>query len=392
MSIRYVCEHCGASMKIKDELAGKKGHCPKCKGEFVIPALSTAGDVDEYSLAQKSGTARPASGAGVAASRDVNDLPDFPASDDSVDGPFLSGPSPAKPVGKNKPESAFDPDDPFASLGDDADSPPARKKAPAPKNDSDDFFGDEPARAPAPAASRKQARPAPEEDEEEWEDFDDDDSSHKSGKRALPGAKGSAATVADDFMRSFSGSGADDLGEADSPKKKKRRIFGGGGEDKGLSEGTFELADLFMFGLTRAVPILLGTVVLIWGVYAMSSRMMGDSLALPPLGQVTGSVTLDGAVVPGATIFFRPIGNNGESTKFSGSIAITDAAGMYRLIYRTDIPGAAVGKHKVEIRAKNAQSQEIVPPNYNIRTELFVEVAGGNNTHDFPLKSGARKP
>jgi hypothetical protein len=51
-----------------------------------------------------------------------------------------------------------------------------------------------------------------------------------------------------------------------------------------------------------------------------------------------------------------------------------------------------VGKHKVEIRAKNAQSQEIVPPNYNIRTELFVEVAGGNNTHDFPLKSGARKP
>ena len=40
MTIRYECQDCGAAMKIKDKLAGKKGHCPKCKTEFTIPGSS----------------------------------------------------------------------------------------------------------------------------------------------------------------------------------------------------------------------------------------------------------------------------------------------------------------------------------------------------------------
>lgn len=37
MTIRYKCQDCGSVLKIKDELAGSDGRCPKCKREFVVP-------------------------------------------------------------------------------------------------------------------------------------------------------------------------------------------------------------------------------------------------------------------------------------------------------------------------------------------------------------------
>ena len=37
MTIRYTCDKCGSVLKIKDELAGTDGKCPKCKTRFVIP-------------------------------------------------------------------------------------------------------------------------------------------------------------------------------------------------------------------------------------------------------------------------------------------------------------------------------------------------------------------
>ena len=41
MGIRFLCEHCGKKLNIKDELAGKKGRCPKCNERIEIPAEST---------------------------------------------------------------------------------------------------------------------------------------------------------------------------------------------------------------------------------------------------------------------------------------------------------------------------------------------------------------
>jgi hypothetical protein len=37
MTIRYSCTSCGSVLKIKDELAGTPGKCPKCKSEFTVP-------------------------------------------------------------------------------------------------------------------------------------------------------------------------------------------------------------------------------------------------------------------------------------------------------------------------------------------------------------------
>lgn len=37
MTIRFTCPGCGSLLKIKDQLAGTDGKCPKCKTEFVVP-------------------------------------------------------------------------------------------------------------------------------------------------------------------------------------------------------------------------------------------------------------------------------------------------------------------------------------------------------------------
>ena len=47
MSIRYECDQCGSVLKIKVDLAGKPGKCPKCKTAFTVPA--EAGDFDPSS-------------------------------------------------------------------------------------------------------------------------------------------------------------------------------------------------------------------------------------------------------------------------------------------------------------------------------------------------------
>jgi len=42
MTIRYKCSECGATLKIKDDLAGTAGKCPQCKTAFTVPGLETA--------------------------------------------------------------------------------------------------------------------------------------------------------------------------------------------------------------------------------------------------------------------------------------------------------------------------------------------------------------
>lgn len=41
MGIRFLCDTCGKKLNIKEELAGKKGRCPKCDAVITIPTEST---------------------------------------------------------------------------------------------------------------------------------------------------------------------------------------------------------------------------------------------------------------------------------------------------------------------------------------------------------------
>lgn len=43
MPIKFKCSGCSAVLQVKDELAGKKGRCPKCQSVIVVPTPSAEG-------------------------------------------------------------------------------------------------------------------------------------------------------------------------------------------------------------------------------------------------------------------------------------------------------------------------------------------------------------
>jgi hypothetical protein len=105
---------------------------------------------------------------------------------------------------------------------------------------------------------------------------------------------------------------------------------------------------------------------------------------LPPLGEVSGTVTLDGKPLEGAIVVFEP-----ETTRASN--AKTDAQGKYELMFNTTIRGAAIGDHKVRISRRGdplTGGQESVPARYNDQSELTVNVKSGKNADiNFELKT-----
>ena len=131
---------------------------------------------------------------------------------------------------------------------------------------------------------------------------------------------------------------------------------------------TENLKTLLVAGLLLAGPLL-------------AAGGCGGSSDRPELGQVEGTVTLDGNALAGATITFQP--QQGKASR-----GVTDAQGHYVLTYLRDIRGAAIGPHTVAITtATEASPQEKLPARYNRKTELKKEVAAGPNTIDFPLES-----
>jgi hypothetical protein len=123
------------------------------------------------------------------------------------------------------------------------------------------------------------------------------------------------------------------------------------------------------------------------------ATLVGCGSDAPPLGQVTGTVTLDGKPVDGAMIQFEPT-TSGLPTAFGQ----TDAQGKYELWYSRGNKGASLGEAIVRITAfqeadddsAKKKRPEIVPAKYNLTSELKVEVKPGAQVYDFPLKSGGQ--
>ena len=103
----------------------------------------------------------------------------------------------------------------------------------------------------------------------------------------------------------------------------------------------------------------------------------------PPLGRVSGTVTLDGAVLANATVLFTPAGRGRCSQ------GITDAAGRYELRYLRDIRGANIDRHTVRITTASEENggRERLPPRYHSRSQLQARVAVGGNRLDFDLRT-----
>jgi hypothetical protein len=129
---------------------------------------------------------------------------------------------------------------------------------------------------------------------------------------------------------------------------------------------------------------------------------LGCSRGGAPLGEVRGTVKLDGKPVPQALVTFQPTGNVGTY-----SAAYTDASGEYRLVYSRTRHGAWVGEHEVTIstavevadeNGRTKRNPERIPARYNKRTELIRQVSARANRIDFDLESSgiatqaAKKP
>jgi len=121
-----------------------------------------------------------------------------------------------------------------------------------------------------------------------------------------------------------------------------------------------------------------------------------QSSSAPPLGEVTGKVTLNGTPLKEATVEFQP-------AQGRPSMGVTNDQGEYRLAYTGDESGAVPGQHTVRITTARSQSggeggkpliearPELVPETYNDQTTLTADVKAGSNVIDFPLE-GKRKP
>jgi len=106
----------------------------------------------------------------------------------------------------------------------------------------------------------------------------------------------------------------------------------------------------------------------------------------PPLGLVSGTVTLDGVPLANAIVRFTPTGPGRTSE------GISDADGHYRLLYLRAIPGANIDQHTVRITTASEENggRELLPPRYHSLTELGARVVSGSNDLDFALRSQGR--
>ena len=86
--------------------------------------------------------------------------------------------------------------------------------------------------------------------------------------------------------------------------------------------------------------------------FALVLVVIGCSDA-PPLGKVSGTVTLNGNPVNKAVVVFQPEGA-------PASRGVADSNGRYELIYQMDTSGAVIGQHRVLIfLPKNAEFSEM---------------------------------
>ena len=143
--------------------------------------------------------------------------------------------------------------------------------------------------------------------------------------------------------------------------------------------------------------------VIVVGVSLLFQPGCGGLSDQPELGQVTGTITLNGKPLSGIAVVFQP--ESGRPAK-----GMTDAQGKYELTYIRHTKGTKIGPNRVEIAPSEegdeaaeelANSDEesksttkrpssgkpTIPIRYNVRSELTADVKAGENTFDFKLES-----
>jgi hypothetical protein len=148
-----------------------------------------------------------------------------------------------------------------------------------------------------------------------------------------------------------------------------------------------------------ACSALLLTVVVVAGCDA-TPRMNYEAANLI---QARGTVKLDGQPLPNAVVTFESPQNGTQS------YGMTDTSGSYRLQFDSRMTGVTPGQKLVKISTtrkilglnqsegggetdpanepKADRSQEVVPPEYNRKSQVIVDVVPSRQVYDFDLKS-----
>jgi hypothetical protein len=389
MTIRLTCASCGSQLKVKDELAGKQGHCPKCKADLVIPVPAPAAaenpieldddppvlmpaaadeppmlsmsedDADEAdgSLAGRETVTASASHEETAVAvplsldPDDDDLDEAPA---LLSGSSSSAPPPTPPRPKAKAKAKAEDFDPADFLMDDAPEPP-RRAATAPRNRPNlDLLEEQYAqqqRAERAAESRPQMGTSNTSAAEAWDH----------------------AQAAKQMMKAIKQSNAEE---------RKSRA-----EPKGES---FDFAGAFRELGMKAVGGIAVVLVAAVGLYYLANMAMGGGVKLPPVGYVTGTVKLDGKPLEGAAVFFMPFDPEGIDVKrerYRTSTGLTDANGQYKMTYVEDHAGVAIGKCRVWLTLIGPDGRSLIPGNYADGAGQMRDVVAGNQKIDFELTS-----
>ncbi len=357
MTIRYKCEECGAALNIKDELAGTKGNCPRCQVEFIVPPPE--GGVVEQKTASVVAEAVPAPR-----------RPGDPLSEDDI-GSFLAG-GPELPR-SNRELSTDDDDDTDEGEDDFADDRPVKRRSSGREVEvaDDDTADDEDAEngnADSPRKYKKKNRLA--------------------GKStSLKSDSAESASIAKNLMA---------RGDKAPPREEKKggRPFGGAdGARENEGEG-FTLKEMAAYFTAMGWPFLVGLVAFVglcFGIY----WFLSPKLDLPPLAQVSGTVTLDGAPLPKAEVKFQPLieSTAGAKLNVATSFGFTDENGKFTLQYAyiegRVILGAAIGKHMVTVNVNGDDGKERLPPQYSstMLTVLKQDVVKGMPPVELKLTS-----
>ena len=366
MAIRYECEQCGSVLKINEERAGKPGKCPKCKTAFTVPQSDEFPDdsVDLSEPGNEQDTAPPPPKKSTSSSSDNFDVDDFLSNDPGLE------PSPkSKGLNKSKPIIAGIDEDELLSDEPPAVAPKGNRKTSSKTviDEEDDENAFQIRRSDSKASSLKKPTLA---------DIDDDEDGRSSSNpsRRPPTASSSATSsnMASELL-------------AKSGKKGKKSAWSEMAED-GKQESEYDYTDL-KNQLKKAVPLVLGGIVLCYVLYKTVFSAMGGKTYLPPLGQVTGTVTLNGKPVENATVWFHPIQpqtDKGDKKKrVSSSGGATDATGHYVLRYVGEATGAVVGECRIGIEAP---SRSDIPPKYlGANLTVTKKVTSGTQVIDINL-------
>lgn len=136
---------------------------------------------------------------------------------------------------------------------------------------------------------------------------------------------------------------------------------------------------------------------------ALGTLLLGCGGPGGDMGTVTGTVTLDGAPLPGVMVTFTPADGQRES------FGVTNTSGVYNLRYTTQIMGAKKGEHQVRVSPVGVEptspvsKKEVVvpkgdtsdsdgnkvsvPTHYYGEDFLTREVQAGSNTIDLELSA-----